>query len=254
MPCVYPRSPAVLPTPPSDLKRPESPLSPKIISAAGQVKSPAMRDLNDCMALSTADVPEQTAVLESIRFFNTHFLPEVAPAHAPFKRVHIAAAGWLAALRAMQVSLVVITKAMQPSRSSMASSIDPTLFRYRGICLSELMTLVTEVNFESEAVAFDCIQLAMLAEMQLEPIGPWAHHLEAARRLVDLQGGIGSVLYKKSSLRKLLINYMEIDILTTMTCSLSLLDSRDVDVQSTYIPLLAHREEETVTTVCFSPI
>jgi hypothetical protein len=46
---------------------------------------------------------------------------------------------------------------------------------------------------------------------------------------------------------------MEIDILTTTTCSLSLLDSRDVYAQSTYIPLLAHREDETVTTACVSP-
>jgi hypothetical protein len=89
MPCVYPRSPAML-------------LSPKIISAAGQLKSPAMQDINDCMALSTADVPEHTAVLESIHFFNTRLLPEVAPAHAPFQRVHIAAAGWLTMIMSPQ--------------------------------------------------------------------------------------------------------------------------------------------------------
>ena len=154
----------------------------------------------------------------------------------------------------MQVSLVVITKAMQHSRSFNTSSIDRALLHYRGICLTELMTLVTDVNVENQALAFDCIQLVMLAEMQLEPTGPWAYHLEAARRLVDLQGGLGSMFYKMSSLRNLLINYMEIDILTTTTCNLSLLKARDVDLQSGYVPLLAHLEEETITTACFSPI
>jgi hypothetical protein len=153
----------------------------------------------------------------------------------------------------MQVSLIVITKAMQQSRTSAAPFTDRSLLRYRGICLTELMALVTEVNFESQAMAFDCIQLVMLAELQLEPTGPWAYHMEATRRLIGLQGGIGSMFYK-SSLRNLLINYMELDILTTTTCNVSLLNARDVNAQSTYIPLLAHREEETITTAGFSPI
>jgi len=206
------------------------------------------------MSLSKVDLREQTAVLESIHFFNTRVLPEVAPAHAPFQRVHIAAAGWLAAPRVMQASLVVITKAMQQSRSSNTSPVDHTLFHYRGICLAELMTLVTDTNVKSQELAFDCIQMAMLAEMQLEPAGPWAYHLEATRRLIGLQGGLDSMFYKKSLLRNLLINYMEIDILTTTTCNLSLLNASDVDAQSAYVPLLAHREEETITTAWLSPI
>ena len=119
-----------------------------------------MRDLR----LSILDLPEQTAVLESIHFFNTRLLPEVAPAHAPFKRVNIAAAGWLRAPRVMQASLVVITKAMQQSRSSSMPHANRTLLQYRGICLTELMTLFTNANIESQAVAFDCIQLVMLAD------------------------------------------------------------------------------------------
>lgn len=251
--CVYPGSSTTLPTPHSDAEHLETPVKPESSLSNGQDRSPATRGIIDCLRLSSVDLPEQEAVLESIHFFNTRFLPEVAPAHAPFKRVHLTAAGWLAAPRVMQVSLVVITKAMQQSRASAAPSIDRTLLRYRGICLTELMALVTEVNFESQAMAFDCIQLVMLAELQLEPAGPWVYHMEATRRLIDLQGGIGSMFYK-SSLRNLLINYMELDILTTTTCNLSLLNERDVNAQSTYIPLLAHREEETITTAGFSPI
>jgi hypothetical protein len=252
--CAYSGSPATLPTPASDLKKIESLTISRKGSKNGEIEPPAIRDLDDCMSLSRVDLPEQTAVLESIHFFNTRLLPEIAPAHAPFQRVHIAAAGWLAAPRVMQASLVVITKAMQQSRSSSVPFINHMLLHYRGICLTELMTLVTNVDIGSQALAFDCIQLVMLAEMHLEPAGPWAYHLEAARRLIDLQGGLGSMFYKKSSLRNLLINYMEIDILTTTTCGLSLLNARDVDAQSSYIPLLAHREEETITTACFSPI
>jgi hypothetical protein len=55
------------------------------------------------------------------------------------------------------------------------------------------MTLVTDVNLESKAMVFDYIHLVMLAEMQLEPTGPWACHLEATRRLINLRGGIGSM-------------------------------------------------------------
>jgi hypothetical protein len=35
---------------------------------------------------------------------------------------------------------------------------------YREICLTELMALVTDANFESQALAFDCIQLVIFAD------------------------------------------------------------------------------------------
>jgi hypothetical protein len=96
---VYPQSPAVLPTPPSDLKRQESPLRPKIDSAAGQLKSPAMRDPHT-----------------KVKIF-----------HGIFHRPH-----------------------------------PPPLPRH---LLVRALTLVTDVNVESKAMVFDCIQLVMLAEM-----------------------------------------------------------------------------------------
>ena len=134
------------------------------------------------MSLSRTELPEQTAVLESMHFFNTRLLPQVVPAHAPFQRVHIATAGWLVDPIVMQASLVVITKAMQQSRSSNMPSTNLMSLHYRGICLTELMTLFTDAKVKSQAMAFDCIQLVVLAEMQLDPTGSWAYHLEAAGR------------------------------------------------------------------------
>jgi hypothetical protein len=125
---------------------------------------------------------------------------------------------------------------------------------YRGICLSELTALVKDVDVDSHVLAFDCIQLVMLADMQLEPLGSWAYHLEGTRRLIELQGGLSSLFYRKPALQNLLINYIEIDILTSATCSIEALEYDTVAAQETYITLLADQEEQTITTACFMPV
>jgi hypothetical protein len=179
---VYPGSPATLPTPPTGSEQSESPVRARHSVANGRNTPSAMQGLNDCVRLPSIHLPGQIAVLESTHFFNTRLLPEVAPAHTPFQRIHIAAAEWLAAPRVMQTSLAIITLSMQQSRSSNMPSTNRTFLHCRGICLTELMTLVTDANVESQTLAFDCIQLVMLAEIQLDPTGSWAYHLEAAGR------------------------------------------------------------------------
>lgn len=206
------------------------------------------------MVPPTAETHEQMSILESLHFFNTRLLPEVAPAHAPFQRTLIAAMQWLSAPRVIQLSLLILTKAIQNSRSSAAPFFDKELLHFRGICLAELMALASDAHAECSAMALDSIQLVMLAEMQLEPVGPWAYHLEATRGLINLQGGMASLFYKKPAVRYLLINYMGIDILTTTTCRVNLLEAQNVGLQSSYISLLARREEETITTASFCPL
>jgi len=136
--CTYAGNLSTMPTSPSDSEQPEIPPSPKNSLANDRNTSSATRDLKNCMRLSSINLPEQTAVLGSIHFFNARVLPEVAPAHALFQQGHVAAAGWLAAPRVMQLSLAVITKAIQQSRSSAAPSNDRTLLLYRGDCVTEL--------------------------------------------------------------------------------------------------------------------
>lgn len=194
------------------------------------------------------------AMLESLHFFNNRLLLEVTPAHAPFERTLIDVSQWLAAPRVIQLSLIVLTLAVQRSRSCSSPSSDRDVLHYRGVCLKELKALVGEANVDCQTLAFDCIQLTMLAEMQLEPLGPWAYHLEGTRRLIALQGGLGNLFYQKPALRNLLINYMEVDVLTSATCSVKDLDKDAVDAQTDYFALLIDREEETITTACLTPI
>ena len=192
-------------------------------------------------------------MLESLHFFNNRLMPEITPAHAPFERTLIDAAQWLAAPRVIQLSLVVMTLAVQRSRSCPVPSFDKEVLHYRGICLAELTALVADANIVHQALTLECIQLVMLADMQVEPLGPWAYHLEATRRLTGLQEGLCG-LFQKPALRYLLINFMEIDVLTSATCSVDALDADAVDAQKDYHALLVDREEETITTACFMPL
>lgn len=202
----------------------------------------------------TPETRNDLAILGSLNYLNTTLIPEVAPAHAPFHRTLIEVSAWLSAPKVIQLSLVVLTTSCQKSRTTLIPSLDKDLCRVRGNCLNELMSLVSDVTNERYALAFDCIQLMMLAEMQLEPTASWSYHLDAARRLINMQGGSGSVFYKSPSLQGMLINYMEVDIMTCITCPARSLSPGDVRLQSSYIPLLAHREKKTITTACFSPI
>jgi hypothetical protein len=147
-----------------------------------------------------------------------------------------------------------MTLAVQRSRSCPVPSFDKDVLHYRGICLNELTILITDTNDDHRTLVFDCIQLVMLAEMQLEPLGPWAYHLEGTRRLIALQGGLQELFYQEPALRNLLINYMEVDVLTSATCGVHALDEDAVDAQKDYFALLNDREEDTITTACFMPI
>lgn len=206
------------------------------------------------MLPSTVETREYMAMLESLHFFNNRLLLEITPAHAPFERTLIDVSQWLGAPRVAQLSLVVLTLAAQRSRTCSSPSFDKDVLHYRGVCLSELTVLITDANADYQALSFDCIQLVMLAEMQLEPLGPWAYHLEGTRRLIALQGGLQDLFYQKPALRNLLINYMEVDVLTAATCNAETLDEAAIDAQKDYFTLLADREGETITTACFMPI
>jgi hypothetical protein len=259
--CVYPQTqaPSVLPTPPSDVEQQDSPVNNNTnfddSSNHAVVKNPPLqpKSLVDCVRSSTVETREYMAMLESLHFFNNRLLLEITPAHAPFERTLIDVAQWLAAPRVVQLSLVVMTLAVQRSRSCLSPSFDKDVLHYRGVCLIELTALVADANIVHQAPTLECIQLVMLADMQLEPFGPWAYHLEATRRLIGLQDGLCS-LFQKPALRYLLINFMEIDALTSATCSVDALDADVVDVQKDYHDLMIDREEETITTACFMPL
>lgn len=202
----------------------------------------------------TPETRDDLATLGSLNYFNTSLIPSVAPAHAPFHRTLIEAVTWLSAPKVIQLSLIVLTTSCHKSRTTLIPSLDKDLCRVRGSCLNELMSLVSDVTDERHALAFDCIQMMMLAEMHFDPTGSWSYHLDAARRLINMQGGSGCAFYKSPALQGMLINYMEVDIMTCITCPARSLNPADVRLQSTYIPLLAHREKKTITTPCFSPI
>ncbi|GAB7328153.1 hypothetical protein MBLNU13_g00182t1 [Cladosporium sp. NU13] len=258
--CVYPHTPNVLPTPPSDAEQQDSPAIYKTNrdddsdNTVVKTTPPQSKSLIDCVLPSTIETHEYMAVLESLHFFNNRLLLEITPAHAPFERTLIDVSQWLIAPRVVQLSLIVLTLAVQRSRSCSSPSFDKDVLHYRGTCLTELTALVGDTNVDCQTLAFDCIQLMMLAEMQLEPLGSWSYHLEGTRRLIALQGGLSDLFYQKPALRNLLINYMEVDVLTSATCNVKALDEDSVDAQKDYFSLLGDREAETITTACFMPI
>jgi hypothetical protein len=258
--CVYPQPPTALPTPPSEDGRHDPSITIENDSdhfgrqTVVKTRGLAVKSLTDCVVPSSVCAREYMAVLESLHFFNNRLLLEITPAHPPFQRNLIEISQWMAAPRVVQLALIVVTLAVQRSRSCSSPSFDKDVMHYRGTCLSELTALVKDVDTDSQVLAFDCIQLVMLADMQLEPLGPWAYHLEGTRRLIELHGGLNSLFYQKPALQNLLINFMEIDILTSATCNVRTLEHDNVAAQKNYIALLADQEEETITTACFTPV
>lgn len=254
MECVYLRVAPLNPTPPDSWEQSTTPTGIKNNQMLPTNKPSQGYSLSDYIMPTTPETRSDLAVLESLNYFNTSLVREVAPAHPPFQRTLIEASQWLAAPKAIQQSLVLLTTSCQKSRTTLVPSLDKDLCQVRASCLNELRSLMSDVKHERYAMAFDCIQLMMLAEMQLEPTGPWSYHLEATRRLIQLQGGPTTLFHKTPAIQGMLINFMEIDIMTSTTCPVGLLNPEAISAQNEYIPLLSHSEEDTITTPCFSPI
>ena len=194
---------------------------------------------------------ETLLLIDSIQYFNLNILPDVMPFHGarPTFENH----EWLELPKVLQHLFIVIVGSTQDTKSSISLVSRTELYHYRGLCLRELRAEIDAPTDESESegIVLGAILLTMLAETQLSATGSYSIHLEAARTIIDSQGGWAACFSSLPEWRCLLINYLTMDILSATTCPASLLNG--VERQAQYIPILPDHEGHIVNDCCPCP-
>ncbi|KAK3716498.1 hypothetical protein LTR37_006394 [Vermiconidia calcicola] len=148
-------------------------------------------------------------------------------------------------LRNLMVLLVRTAQARRASSYELVN--DPILCRYRGQSILDLKASLPEAVLEPYGIALSGIMLMMGIEI-LNPVfgQTWSYHLEAARRIIEIRGGMSTSFFGMPWSQNLLINYMWIDIMSCTTCNAPSLNTDTTQAQPDYIPLLVLRQQEVL--------
>ncbi|KAK3055661.1 hypothetical protein LTR09_003582 [Extremus antarcticus] len=191
----------------------------------------------------TLEVHECRLLHDSSQYYNTHILPELVPAHLPFKRKDQLAHEWTTAPQILRNLMLVLVKGAQSRRNpSMPSS---ELYHYRACALNDLKCALGEAVEDQHGLVLSGIIVLMGIELLRPNLGDWAwlYHFNAARQIIQLRGGIGNCLSTLPQSESLLLKYMVVDIFRTTTCRASEMSEEDIDRQMKYIPInLQHRQ------------
>lgn len=193
-------------------------------------------------------------VMESIDYYNLEVIPYLTPAHLPFRRNAIPTDFWHFVPPILKHMWIVIVKTRQASRTLSDPLLRPDLVYYRGRSLTELQKMLTaepsgkdddcrDVVKDPYGVALMSVLFLMGADMQLCE-EHWTSHLEAARRIITLRGGLGKCLIDFSGSKAPLIGYLYVDITTPILSNSWILNSTVVRAQLEYLGLLPNLEQE----------
>jgi hypothetical protein len=94
----------------------------------------------------------------------------------------------------------------------------------------------------------------MVAEMQLTFSFSWLSHLEAARRIVNMFGGVNECINKAAPFGRMILSYMVVDILAAATTPTHLVKPSSALEQLEYLQLLEVHEEELLSCWCPCPV
>lgn len=190
---------------------------------------------------------EELVIVDAIRSYNKHVVRHVSPAHHPFRRKEIPEGiDWYIMPKALRHILVVTTR----SSRAIKDGIDPIsrqdICHYRGLSLHELKQHLPDAAKDYYGLALGCIILLMAADMHPSAEGSWSWHFQAARRIIELRGGLNACLHNIPNLEVPLLNYMIVDILTATACRSALLfpDGTSMKAHSRYLPVLTEWQED----------
>lgn len=190
---------------------------------------------------------EDLAVIDAIQSYNKHVVRRVSPAHHPFKRQQIPEGiDWHTMPRVLQHLLIVTTRSSQAIKNRTDPTLRQDICHYRGLSLHELKQQLPAAVTDFYGLALGCILLLMAADMHPSAEESWAWHFQAARRIIDLRGGLNVCLCDIPNLQVPLLNYMIVDILTATTCKSTHLftDNASIRTHSEYLAVIPEWEED----------
>lgn len=219
-------------------------------SESSEPRSESRSDSSSLELICRNPKPSREAglVYNSVEYFNTYIVPFVTPAHLPFKRNFVPAELWPLAPSIIQHILIVLTKTAQCSKSETDPLLNSDLCYYRGRSLTGLHKMLSDtatMTNDPYSVALMAVLFIMGADMQL--CEDWTPHLEAARQIINLRGGLEKCLLNPLVNSGPLVNYLYADILTATSCNIWLLNTPAVGSQFEYLSILPNMEAHLIT-------
>ena len=198
-----------------------------------------------------------TNLLDSIKYYNHNVVPYTKPAHLPYKRQNIQTRYWDLMPEVLHYLWIVNVRAMQAGRSAADPLSSSDLVQYRGRSLIELQVMMKDVSEavkDPSGVALFSILFLMGAEMQIAD-SSWSMHLEAARQIIGLKGGLG-VCFETffPATYGPLVSFMMVDIITATTCPARLFSSAFVRTQYECLNALPGVEQDLIASAYSCPL
>lgn len=152
---------------------------------------------------------------------------------------------------------IVTVGAMQAGRSDSDPLSNSNLVQYRGRSLKELQQLMKDVPAavnDPFGVALYSILFLLGAEMQISG-SQWSSHLEAARRIITLKGGLATCFEIFPSVTHgPLMSFIMADTITATTCPARLLSPAFVQTQRECLDVLPRIEQDLIASAYSCPL
>ncbi|RSL45586.1 hypothetical protein CEP53_010699 [Fusarium sp. AF-6] len=192
----------------------------------GQTRSKGKRAKKEVnvIRLTLKDPSEATSVFEAIEYFNTHICPDLVAngagggSNCPFI-LHPSEAPYIpTAIRHTMVSIALAHRVLQSEQGFEA---DRALFstrlqKHRGAAIRHLASDLVPGS-QPDTITLVSILTFLLAEVQQSFSSSWRQHCDAANTVVELLGGMSTILLCYPFIRPVVRYYILIEILSTTT-------------------------------------
>lgn len=158
-------------------------------------------------------------IADCARYWNTNIIPSTFPAERPFFRATVSANDIaIQPLPKVCLHLVIVAfRSTQAARLLIDPFAQPDLCYYRGLALRELPEHLENAATDPWGIALISIVMLMASDL-LVPDSSWLSHLDAARQIVTMRGGVASCMGSLPDSRFILVQFLNIDTLTSTTC------------------------------------
>ncbi|KAI1379478.1 fungal-specific transcription factor domain-containing protein [Hypoxylon crocopeplum] len=121
------------------------------------------------------------------------------------------------------VATATLHRAMQEdvsfARSSALVRREEHLFRFRIRALQEVNYRISQPDLQSSDSTLMCVICLLLTTMQQSAYTDWRAHLEGARKIIQLRGGLKEILSESPYLKPFLALFIVIDVMAATTAS-----------------------------------
>ncbi|KAF2162112.1 hypothetical protein M409DRAFT_27492 [Zasmidium cellare ATCC 36951] len=131
---------------------------------------------------------------------------------------------------------ISLMKSMQAHRAGVDPFTVADICQYRGSGLRELKNALPRAANDPYGIVLSCVMTMMTADLYSG--GPWTTHLEASRRILVLNGGFKQCFDRIWPLRRILVNFIIVDVFSATMCSSRLIDDTCASMHAEYVDVL----------------